>query len=329
MRWRFTVFQVKVEKYRQREKFMYAEHMIESSASNQFYAGGSARRLIDFQVWPATTRTMDVQGWLSNFEKEELPYAEALLSHFLYYSRSLTDQLFSVAFGRLLPILVSRSPETDRAKIWKEFCANCIVTFPTGEQPNPTDSGPAFARKARQVIGIREKQILEPAAAIKEIIRGPARPVVLVDDFCGSGTQLIDTLNRPYDIPGDRVRNLGVLVKQTEGVELFSVSCLSTSVGVDRVEEEFPDCRMVSGHVLDEQDCIFNEAARVWSSLEDKSAGPEFVRQASKRAGISDIETTGFADLGLALAFEDSTPDATAPIFYFESPNWRPLVRRL
>ena len=55
---------------------------------------------------------------------------------------------------------------------------------------------------------------------------------------------------------------------------------------------------------------------------------PDFLEKVSARAGVGN-GWRGFHDLGLGIAFEHGIPDATLPIYYHESTNWQPLMRRV
>jgi hypothetical protein len=62
-----------------------------------------------------------------------------------------------------------------------------------------------------------------------------------------------------------------------------------------------------------------------------KTSATDWLYETSRRAGIVDGYThgwKGFHDLGLALAFDGSVPDATLPLFHWEEGSWTPLVRR-
>jgi len=60
----------------------------------------------------------------------------------------------------------------------------------------------------------------------------------------------------------------------------------------------------------------------------------EMIARVSRDIGLPDTGGTqpedwrGFAGLGLAIADENSTPDATLPLFYTERNDWKWLVKR-
>ncbi len=46
---------------------------------------------------------------------------------------------------------------------WNAFLGRALFTFVEGEVSSPADSGYAFARRARDILGIPEERILHPS----------------------------------------------------------------------------------------------------------------------------------------------------------------------
>ena len=101
----------------------------------------------------------------------------------------LVDQLFRSAFQNLSNVLFGEEwPESGVVcEGWRRFCNRALITIVQGENPNPSDSGWLFARKARQTLGIDQDQLREPREVVAMLADGFSGPVVFVDDFVGSG----------------------------------------------------------------------------------------------------------------------------------------------
>ena len=105
------------------------------------------------QLWPVHSH-VDPARWLSNFTDSEIEFAVHLLNGFLYFSDNLVDELFAGAFQALSRSLLRPVGSFLAVQTaWRSFVDSIIVTHVTGEDPSITDSGIAFARKARQVLG--------------------------------------------------------------------------------------------------------------------------------------------------------------------------------
>jgi len=290
-------------------------------------------RFVDFALWPSG----DVIGpkrWLGNFKPAELECAYHLLNAFVFYSDRLVEHVFAAGFHHLSNLVRSKGQGfVDSKSAWHRFLDQILVTYVTGENPNPTDSGLAFARKARKVLGIPEDQILSPEQTLHILSSNPLRPVLFVDDFVGSGNQFKETWQRKYlSISGMPV-SFEAHSANFPGSKYFYCPAMCTTYGRQEIEKVCGSQLLISpGNWIPEESGVFHANSSVWPP-HLRSAGPEFVRVTSERAGIPDTDGgvddwRGFHKLGLTLSFVDSIPDATLPIFYWEQNGWVPLIRR-
>ena len=271
---------------------------------------------------------------MTNFNEDEFEYAHHLLNAFMYYSTPLVEQLFAAGFQSLSTLdrrNGRRFPEAQSA--WEAFCGSLIVTYVTGEQPNPTDSGFAFARMARQVLGIEEERIVAPEKALSLLVSDPNRPVLFVDDFVGSGDQFIKTWHRPHAIPSHGEHSFARQALAGHRARYHYCPAVCTAYGAREIATHCPGNLVLRpGNWLPDQNSAIHPESVVWPD-QLRASGEQFVESASHRAGIPDHnggvgDWRGYRKLGLTLAFSHSTPDATLPLFYFEENNWRPLIRR-
>ena len=263
---------------------------------------------------------MDPERWLDNFLEDEIDHALYLLNAFMYYAPPLVDQIFRTAI-RSIGRSMTRSQ-------WEEFLSNLLVTIVSGEEPNVTDSGYVFARKARD-LGIPQERIVYPEEACKRVQYGFNGPVVFVDDFVGSGNQFIQTWSRPNLNPYDSFAALAT----TFQAKFYYCPAFCTEFGLEQINRECSAVTVSPGVFMPNKYGVLAPDSVVWPRRL-KSSAEEFVRSVSERAGIPDTDGTepndwrGFASLGLTIAFQDSVPDATLPIIYWEQNDWCPLMRR-
>lgn len=277
--------------------------------------------------WPKIPARANPERWLNGFEAGDSAHAVALLESLVFFSMEQTTKLCTSLFHSL-SAEVTRHLQTYAAKksAWEHFLHSCIVTFPTGEQPNPTDSGHTFARLARQELGIDETRFLYPEQVVEFLYRGQRRPVVMVDDFAGSGDQFLKTWRRKYTMPDGRIATFQS-VNTTAPVEAYYLPAVATEYARLRIESHAPEARMRTSHILtqhysaiDPDSIVFPDALR--------SDAAEFIERASTQAGIQRDKQLGWHDLALAIAFEHSVPDATLPILWADTPTWNSLLRR-
>ena len=285
---------------------------------------------IDVQLWPLSSE-LDPRGWLRNFNDDETEYALYLLNAFTYYSRRLVDELFVAAFHNLCVYVTKPDRGFVAARgAWEQFNQELLVTNVEGEHPNPTDSGFAFARRARQLLGVNEERILPPAQALDRLMsRGKLAPVLFVDDFVGSGQQFLTTWERIHRT-NSGVDNSFAQISAVGG-QFYYCPLLCTSRGQLLIRTKCPSVVLQPVHVLEpHRDSAVADNSHLWPEHLRATAN-HFLKTVSARAGIPEEGPKGyrgFADLGLTVAFEHSVPDATLPLFYWEANGWTPLIRR-
>lgn len=287
----------------------------------------ACERLIDLSVWPR--RKIEYRGWLDNFEKADRPLAVHMLSRFTYLSNELVDQLFRAAFQGLSNGIAPGADAAARRDAWLQFCETALVIPVMGENPNPSDSGWGFARKARQLLAFPEDRLKGPLEAVEMLAIGSTAPIVFVDDFVGSGDQFLRTWSRSYNTS----------VGATSFASLapvggaFYCNVLAAARGVERIRLHAPTVVIASGNIIPRDHSFAALGSAMWPqgmALE----GARLARKIGRRLGYTKTDGLlrdwrGYYRLGLGIAMEDSTPDANLPLFFEEANDWQPLVRRV
>lgn len=264
--------------------------------------------------------TNSAQLWLDNFDDRDRPTASALLDTFVYIDSKSVDAMFSSAFGSLASVICRTHDYAQATSDWRKFMGSVLVTIPTGERPNPTDSGYSFQRMTRQIMEIDESQIVEPAEAIRRLSQSGGH-VVFVDDIVGSGDQFLRTWRRQYRFDNS-TRSFADI---SANITAHYVPLLATQSGVDQIGVDVPDLNIMPVHVLGPEHSANRPESLAWANL-DHREGRRLVQQYSQRIGIA--SAWGYEDLALCIAFQHGVPDATIPLFYKNTSDWRALVQR-
>ena len=267
----------------------------------------------DIAIWPKKT-VVDPELWLSNFQDHEERHALYLLNAFMYFSTDLVDQIFNTSIRT-----IGRSMTGTQ---WKEFLDGVLVTLVTGEVPRVTDSGYGYTRKARS-LGIPESRILTHEQVFSQILAGFKGSVVFVDDFVGSGNQFVETWNRT---PPNRFESFRALAAGSEA-EFYYCPAFCTQLGLNEINKKCPEVTVSPGVLIPDNYGALAHDSIIWPS-QLVSTAEDFLHSASMRAGIPESCWRGFWSLSLTIALEDSVPDATLPILYWEENGWHPLMRR-
>ena len=173
--------------------------------------------------------------------------------------------------------------------------------------------------------------MLEPGKLIAKLAEGFSGPVVFVDDFVGSGEQFLKTWERPYPCCGGQASFKQISVNSS--ATFFYCNAMATDYGCSRIHASAPEVKLSTGNVIPESYSLVSPVSLLWPE-QIRAEGIALVEAVGRRLGYTaddggEGDWRGFHQLGLALAFEHSIPDANIPIFFTDNHGWVPLVRRL
>lgn len=284
------------------------------------------RTLARLGAWPSVPLKANPERWLQNFTEQEMPVALALLESFVYVPEDATKQLLVSAY-RTIPHVLQGTRFSQAAvsqESWDDFRSQALVTYPTGEEPSPTDSGHLFVRWGRDILGIAQANILEPVAAAAALLSEPHRPLVIIDDFAGSGDQFIATWTREIELGGVSL-SLASVCRDLK-TPVFYVAAIVTWKAKDRIRAEAPQVTLCAGHLLSARYSVFHpQTVVVAPSIQPQVRNT--IAAASRRGGIPPAVRYGYRGLGLALAFSHTQTDAALGVFWYDSPTWKALTR--
>lgn len=280
--------------------------------------------LVQSGLW--TRRKIRPRAWLNNFKHDENDHLAAaiILDQVLFFSRAAAESLQRTAFDYLLSEFRRRGGSHNHpgAIVW---------THVQDERPNPTDSGFTYARNLRIHCGVDEESIVPPEKILDAAAAG--LPIVLVDDFLGSGEQLLKSWSRNF---GDG-RSLASIFAESPFPAYYM--CLAASeYGKDRVQDNGCPVKLVPAHTLENSyhilcrdfspsvPCRSEVTHRIDTFL--RKWGPDLTLP--DYMSHPDVRSYGFHGLGLTYAVEDGTPDATLPVIWAPGPTrtWTTLVER-
>jgi len=285
----------------------------------------SRRSFTDWGVWPRQRADIDPTGWLSNFDDDDQGIAEALLDAFIFFNGEFTEHLFVSAMLSISAQL--NSSATERVEDWRQFLEHALVTFPGSEDQNPTDSGHRFTTIARNRLAIDEANIFLPADMVRHLAAMAVKqPLIIVDDFTGSGDQFLSTWNEPIVVSAGHSSSLAEEVRRLGIDQCFLVVVAITHDGLNEVKEQAPEVSVHAAHALPPQASLRHPATNLVTEDLVGSIAP-IVEKYSRRAGVVG-DPWGHRGLGVTLGFEHGVPDATLPLYWHSSDTWIPLRRR-
>jgi hypothetical protein len=281
------------------------------------------------QIWPLNN-VLNYKGWLNNFsEPKEQEIACHILNFFMFYPKAMINQMLKTLIGYCGNFLASYFPNWQ----YNDFREKCFYSFIPGETKNPTDSGHIYVRKLRSELHIPEQQIVDYNKLYLLENNSDPIPVILVDDFVGSGAQCDKAWNTTSGQEGSH--SLSEIASTSNHMFIYA-PIVANHIGYDRIKSTCKGLTLVTCHKLNNEYNLFDPHCICWKHNEELYAkGVELILSKSKELGIpftdgeNVVDAKGFCEQGLALAFDDDgVPDAIPAIFYWCNDSWIPLIKK-
>jgi len=280
-----------------------------------------SRKLIRLKVWEGIDEGR-VASWFQQFEARNCELLGAcLLDSLIFRSRSQVDALLRVALTS--PALVSPHAEHDEAtvaQLTKRGPDPGIRLAPVIrlDQP-PTKSGCYILRRLAKSLRIHDKWMVWPQKLLD--VPENVKTIILVDDFCGSGSQFNEFVE---------LTDFKDVMASRPDCRILYVTVAAHAAGMATVTKDFPRVEFISGEVLGPEHNFFlgNVLDRIKIDGIVSRLKSDY-EQIAKDVGLGgQIGYYGFESQGLSYAFEHGTPNNSLPIFWYQNDSWTPLVNR-
>lgn len=172
-------------------------------------------------------------------------------------------------------------------------------------------SGDSMLHRFRHANRLTGKQFNDQFIHKSEILSsdlGPEDTVIFVDDFSGTGSQVVESWNE----------NISELVPNTSKVYLLLVA--STQAARELIERE-TGMTVVSSIELNETDNIFSNSCAHFTDAE-KGVLLQYCETSNRRF------PKGYGECGLLLVFAHNCPNNSIPILHSHNHSWEGLFRR-
>ena len=255
-------------------------------------------------------------GWLSAFDG----YRHAITEH------ALTDWLAQFPapdrdIGARLLDCVEFFPVSQLASLFRQVLAALPGWHAQDQQrqgrwafsafsSSAGESGDSMLHKFRMANDLGGKKYRDMFLHRSELLSaglGPDDSLVFVDDFAGTGRQVVEAWEEYFH----------EVVPETK---LYLVLAAATSRAVERISTETP--LMVNpGFQFDDSDNVFHDACVQFTDVEKQT-----ILRLCRRANAANPK--GFGDCGLLAVFAHNTPNNSIPILHAVNARWTGLFRR-
>ena len=275
----------------------------------------------------------DVDRWMNNFTNlsdEVKKLALTILINIIYYSETdiisaLKHGIYNLLFKdlvlkRQIDLHFSLSPKALSNIITEELDSSCFI--PLLDKNAPHESGNSISRLLVQnnIINADQSIFLHD---IK--IDSKYKRIVIIDDCVGSGDQLIKFWNENAKIKKD---NSDILLKDAclsiPNLIVNYLTLFGYRNSIKELQEKLNGLEIYCVNFLSNANRVFSDESYVWQNDELVNA-KEKIRELVNERGIPLL---GYKDLDFAFIMNKTIPDWSLPMFYMETSDWSPLLRR-
>lgn len=282
-------------------------------------AVSDAKLFIEAGIWRNITLN-SLESWLSNFKtEEEILLSAFLLKSFIYRSDLQTTSLIKNAITSVLPCALGEDAwqVLERGDFLKEMTdrnqkPTALKIVPViRDIDSPTKSGPLLARLYRRNANINEKYFIWHWNIADSIEQGDVNTIVFIDDIIASGNQFSKFIKN-------------CVIQMESSVKFIYLPLLACKQGIENTKASFPSLEVYPVEVINEEINFFGMNSKysdlkdLYQKVEKKMLNRSFLRN----------YTCGYEQLALTVAYNHSTPNATLPLYWYESEDFFPLVRR-
>lgn len=238
-----------------------------------------------------------VDRWLGQFQTEDRDLAARLLDSVDF----ITSDQITAKFRTALNSLTGWNKDTDQRQGEWRFVA---YSASAGES---ADTMIHTFRHANGLASSRYNKHFIYKSNLPMENLGPNDTVVFIDDFSGSGRQVIE--NWP---------SLQELLTGSPKVYLLLIA--ASVQAIEKIQDE-TDIEVLSSILLSEADGIFNDACKHFTE-DEKTKLLGYCKLANLKT------PKGFGDAGLVIVFSHTCPNNSLPILHASHQRWQGLFRR-
>lgn len=279
-----------------------------------------SKKLISYGIW-AGINPNQFTAWLNNFKsKREKYFAALILDRLIYRSNNQVVSMLYDLFTKDLQNLF----RTASSELYNEN-TNPLFLLKQKKDPkfrilaavkkdsSPAKSGYAITNLLVHQLCIREKWTIL-SEKIDEEIKNGIKNFIFVDDIIATGETVLDVLN-------------DLCINKYKNINFYIAVCTAHEVGLKNLESKYPNVKIAYSELLTDNNSFFYSIDLSETEYKDIDDLKEKY-QAYIISHDFKNKKYGYGDLGLLYAFEQSTPNGSLPILYYETEKFIPLLRK-
>ncbi|MCX7553076.1 hypothetical protein OS175_04235 [Marinicella sp. S1101] len=271
-------------------------------------------------IWPKQSK-LRYKSWINNFSQEEKYFAACILDSLIFRSNEQMVSQLDHMLDVLLPsLLYEFDPEIglgfERLDLKTKKKNNKVPLIFHAPISGTTDSGHTVLTRLRKQCHVAENYFVnQPKIYASQkydySILGDSSILVLLDDFCGTGSQFIKYA-KAYN-----------LEEASKTIKIFFIPLIGHEQGCQEIEKEFPEIKVKPIETISDQHNFFLKFDEPEKVIE------EYYRKlVSAKTKLRKETAIGEYDLKICLVFEENVPNNTLAIIRYkpDDDQWNSLL---
>ncbi len=285
--------------------------------------------------WWSNVNKRNIEGWINNFGSEQ-ELACFILNNILFYN--------SVQLKSYTRTLINRLKEIIYVKIRRDnnysLINDEVLESEWNDYINKTRFMPAAligdsGSSAFKVIGYWRTELqganISSIENLENDYNTGIRRFILVDDFSGSGEQIIKVLEQKIHLSGEEIE-IGKIIDCKPDIELVISAYVIHQNAIKKINSTFPKIKIMYVNILDDSFNFLNINSFMYEpySLEKKKHFITKIRMIMESLMEDDTSLKELKKyvLHIPVVFEHGCPNNTLLLLFAHTNNWKPLFRR-
>lgn len=288
---------------------------------------------IDFQWWTGVEKR-SVDAWLKNFAGDKEWIGRLILDKLIFYSDAQLDSYTRYIINQMRSELYQAEQRRcgdinkDDAyyfECWEEYKKKMKI-MPAAMTGDVGASAYQVIRRYRQFLG---DELMSDKDSIGHWINAGIKKFVFVDDFSGSGSQIIGFLKSEVTINDERIW-IGNLPEKFPEIE-FSIALYAIhNEAITHLRDDFPKIKIRYVDFVDDKMNFLNYESAFYSDInEKKEEAVAFIEQ-QKQLIMSEepkYERMSRYQLNVPIIFYHGCPNNALMLLYANTRHWKQIFR--
>lgn len=294
------------------------------------------KQYVDVQWWNGVAKR-DIENWIKNFGTSR-KLAELILDNVIFYNAQQMKAYTLFLINNLKEQVYSQSMRENGYVFlddvtlelkWEEYLKDTQFV-PAALPSDPTSSAHKILSHWRSVLGCGS-EIFSSVNNIEDGYQKGIHRFVFVDDFSGSGEQMLNVLKYKIDFMGQKIE-IGHLPEIYQDIEIIVAVYVMHEKAKNNLSSNYSKIKLLYVDAIDDNLNYLNENSTIYKKY-DEEKRQELVREIQSLSdnimnGNEELQKLSSYVLNIPIVFEHGCPNNTLLLLFAHSDNWQQLFKR-